>query len=79
MAQGYLVTCIPSDGKRPKKSKEETDVGSMIRFLRPVRNFIQRYIDPTDTMPIVTVKIFNSNGYLERIVKNKDAVVEFNK
>lgn len=78
MAQGFLVSCVPSANKLPKK-KGDMD-GMMIRLLRnrgPVRRFLQQYIDPADPQPLIKVLVFNSNGYLERTVENADAMAEF--
>ena len=79
MASGFLISCVPSEGKLPKKAKIN-DQGAMVRFLRnswAAANFMRKYIDHKDQNPIVTVQIFDSNGYLERTLLNKEAVEEF--
>ncbi len=72
MASGYLICCVRSKPREKGKKK--------VRFLKSewaARRFAKLHIDPTAPDNKLVVRVFNSNGYPERIVKDAEAVAEF--
>lgn len=77
MSQGFLVICVPSKSKKPRRDKQGTKKVRLLNSKYSASNYVKKYIDPTDEEPTLTVQVFNTNGYPERIVKGKEALAEF--
>ncbi len=77
MGMGWLITCVPSKKKKPKKDAEGTQKVRLLHTPSAAKNFVKTYMDKNDPEPSITVEVFNANGYPERTVTDKDALQEF--